>query len=145
MGCEQSPESEAKQNRHQVLCTLCSRGRLLGCTEQVAERNHCSSLKGNGHKQLAPRHPSHHQSATDQDDTVVFSRRLLTQVLLGSKRADNKIDCPKSSFGRRILRTTPSLLVWRALTELHFSEVGIKRPGLLKFRPPKSQLEIANR
>ena len=25
------------------------------------------------------------------------------------------MDCPKSSFGRRILRTTPSLLLWRAL------------------------------
>ena len=31
------------------LCTLCSRGRLLGCMERVAVRGHCSSLKGNGH------------------------------------------------------------------------------------------------
>ena len=28
------------------------------------------------------------------------------------------MDCPKSNFGRRILRTTPSLLLWRALTPL---------------------------
>ena len=41
----------------QTLCTLYSRGRLLGCTEQVAERSHCSSLKGNGHKPLAPQTP----------------------------------------------------------------------------------------
>ena len=26
------------------------------------------------------------------------------------------MDCPKSNFGRRILRTTPSLLLWRALS-----------------------------
>ena len=26
------------------------------------------------------------------------------------------MDCPKSGFGRRILRTTPSLLLWCALT-----------------------------
>ena len=46
---------------------------LLGCTEQVAVRNHCSSFKCNGHKQLAPRHPSHYQSATDEKCIVTFA------------------------------------------------------------------------
>ena len=53
--------------------------------EQVAVRNHCSSLQSNGHKQLVPRHRSHHQSATDQDETVLSNRQLLTQVPVESK------------------------------------------------------------
>ena len=48
-------------------------------------RSHCSPLKGNGHKQVVPRHPSHHQAATDQDDTVTFNRLLLTHVPVESR------------------------------------------------------------
>ena len=48
-------------------------------------RRHCSSLRRTRHKQLVPRHPSHHQSATDQDDTVIFNRLLLTEVPVESK------------------------------------------------------------
>ena len=87
--CEQSPEQEAKQHCHGDLCMLYSRGRVLGCTEQVAVRNHFSSFEGNGHKHLVPRHPSKHLSASDQDDTVIFNRLLLT----GVKRA-----CPNKAM-----------------------------------------------
>ena len=53
--------------------------------EQVGVRSHCSSRIGNGHKQLAPRQPSDHQSTTDQGDTVLFNRLLLAQVPVESK------------------------------------------------------------
>ena len=115
-----------KQNCHQTLCTLYSRGKLLRCTEQVAVRNHCSSPKRNGHKQLVSRHPSHHQSATDQDETVIFNRLLLIQVPVESKALRTKWTVQIFGFGRRILCMTPSLLLWCALT-IKFQRVTIRR------------------
>ena len=60
------------------------------------------------------RHPSHHQSATDQDDTVIFNRLLLTQVPLESKGQSTKrtVDDGFSA------RSTPSLLLCHDLTDL---------------------------
>ena len=51
----------------------------------VAVRSHRSSLQRNGHKQLAPRHPSHLQSATDHNETAILNRLFLTQVPVESK------------------------------------------------------------
>ena len=55
-------------------------------------------------KQLVPRNPPHHRSATDQDETVVFT---LSSRASREERAEYKMDCPQATFGRQILCTTP--------------------------------------
>ena len=84
VGCEQSPEYEAQQNCHHALCMLYSPGRLLDCTEQVAVRSHCSTY-GEWTQATGPKTPIPPTSVTDQDDTVIFNRLLLTQVPVESK------------------------------------------------------------
>ena len=108
-------------------CTLEMRRRLLGCEEQVAVRIHCSSLKRNGHKQLAPRHPSHLQSATDHSETAILNRLLLTQVLPVESKGQRKnglskirfwtTDSPQDAFSAPLARSEISLIV-----ELRFSK-----------------------
>ena len=80
------------------------------------------ALKGNRHKHLVPRQPSHHQSATHQDETEILNRLLLSLDSSACKewRAENKMDCPQSTFGRWILCMAPSLLFWHALNNMLF-------------------------
>ena len=80
----------------------------------MAVRSHCSSLKRNGHKQLAPRHPSHLQSATDHNETATLNHLLLSQLPVENKGQRKNglskirfwtMDSPQDAFSAPLARS----------------------------------------